>query len=176
MRSGSDKIWLFLALTVLVSACVNREPNLLKAGARGNGPDEFAVLPAKPLQTPVNYSVLPDPTPGGSNITDVKPNADAITALGGYAAVLTRAGIPTSDAGLLNYTRRYGVTPAIRQELADADLAFRRRRGALSFLRLFGNNRYFTAYRAQSLDQYRELERLRAAGIKTPTAPPRTAR
>ena len=30
-----------------------------------------------------------------------------------------------------------------------------------------------SAYEAQSLDQYRELERLRSTGVRTPAAPPR---
>jgi hypothetical protein len=42
--------------------------------------------------------------------------------------------------------------------------------------RLFNVNVYFKAYKKQELDQYRELERFRRAGIRTPAAPPDPAR
>jgi len=172
MRANSGKLGLGLAALLLVSACVGSEPRLLNAGANNSSPDEFAVLPGKLLQTPANYTELPEPTPGGSNLTDATPKADAITALGGNPAVLTRSGILAADAALLAHAARFGVSGDIRADLATRDLALRRGQGALFFLRWFSGNRYFAAYRGQSLDQYRELERLRAAGIVTPSAPP----
>jgi len=175
MQVKRHGVWLVLA-AVLLSACASSEPRLLKIGSANDGPDEFSVLPGKPLQTPANFTDLPPPTPGGSNITDQAPKADAIAALGGNPAVLTRAGIPVSDRSLLAYAQRFGVSTNVRSELSQADLAFRQRRAGLFFLRWFQKNRYFAAYRGQSLDQYRELERLRAAGVRTPTAPPRTPR
>lgn len=175
MQVKRHGVWLVLA-AVLLSACASSEPRLLKIGAANDGPDEFAILPGKPLQTPGNFTDLPTPTPGGSNITDQAPNADAIAALGGNPAVLTRAGIPASDSALLTHAGRFGVSTNVRAELAQADLTFRQRRARLSFLRGFSGNRYFAAYQAQSLDQYLELERLRAAGVRTPTAPPSTGR
>lgn len=165
-----------LALALLLSACGNRDPLLLKIGAGSGGPDEFAVLPGNLLQMPASFTDLPAPTPGGTNITDPTPEADAIAALGGNPAILTRDGIPAADGALLAHVQRFGVSANIRDELADADLALRRRSGALFFLRWFTPNRYFAAYRRQSLDKYRELERLRIAGVKTPSAPPRTQR
>lgn len=170
------KIGSVLVVALLLSACAGSNPRLLKTGPGDGGPDEFGVLPAKPLQTPANFTDLPAPTPEGSNITDPSPNADAIVALGGNPAVLTRAGIPVADGALLAQVQRFGVAPDVREQLAAADLALRRRSRGIFFLRGFGGNRYFAAYRRQSLDQFREFERLRAAGVKTPTAPPRTVR
>ena len=51
-----------------------------------DGPEEFAILPTKPLELPPDLAALPDPTPGGSNITDQTPDADAVAALGGNPA------------------------------------------------------------------------------------------
>ena len=48
------------------------EPNLLNINQpRAEGPDEFAVLPTKPLEMPEDVASLPAPTPGGVNRTDV---------------------------------------------------------------------------------------------------------
>jgi len=135
-----------------------------------NGPDEFAVLPAKPLEMPDDLNVLPDPTPGGSNLTDPNPQADAIAALGG--SLVAAGGIPAGDAGLANYAGRNGVQSGIRSTLAAEDLDFRRRNNARLLEKLFDLNVYFRAYERQSLDQHRELDRWRRAGARTPSAPP----
>lgn len=69
-----------MALAALVACGRKGEmiPNEVKSG-----PDEFSIVPAKPLQEPESYTSLPVPTPGGTNRTDATPNADAIIALGG---------------------------------------------------------------------------------------------
>lgn len=176
MPTIHGKIGMVLALMLVLSACGNRDPRLLNVAAGNTSPDEFAVLPGKALQTPANYTDLPQPTPGGTNTTDVSPDADAISALGGNPAVLRRTGIPAGDAAFLTQARRFGVSPNVRAELSAADLALRRRRGALFFTRWLARNRYFAAYRSQSLDQFGELARLQSLGVKTPSAPPRTGR
>jgi hypothetical protein len=176
MPTITNKFGMVLALILTVSACGNGAPRLLRAGENNAGPDEFAILPAKPLQTPASFTDLPEPTPNATNITDPSPRANAIVALGGNPAVLTRTGIPVSDVTLLSQVQRFGVAPNIRADLSEADLAFRRRKGALFFTGWFNRNRYFSAYRGQSLNQQREFERLRAAGVLTPSAPPRTGR
>lgn len=142
-------------------------PRLLNLAAANDGPDEFSVLPTKPLQTPPNYRDLPVPTPGGSNITDASPSSDAIVALGGKPN-----GGTAGSAALMNYTRRHGVESNIRQLLAKEDLEWRRANDGRLLERMFNVNVYFSAYSAMSLDQYRELEKWRAAGRDTPSAPP----
>lgn len=165
------RAFLGLVLFGVLSACGgSEEPNLLNISQpRSEGPDEFAVLPTKPLEIPENLAALPEPTPGGSNRTDPTPEADAIAALGGNAAVLSRG---SSDGALIAYSRRFGVDPNIRAQLAAADLEFRRRNDGRLLERLFNVNVYFRAYEEMSLDQYRELARLRRAGIRTSAVPP----
>jgi len=159
-------------VTLALSACGGGtgEPNLLNISQpRSEGPDEFSVLPTKPLEMPQDMASLPNPTPGGSNRTDPTPEADAAAALGGNAAVLARR---STDGALVAYAGRYGVDPNIRPSLAAADLEFRRQNDGRLLERLFNVNVYFRAYESMELDQYRELLRLRRAGIRTSAAPP----
>jgi len=172
MRAGFGKFVLGLALLLTLSACGNRPAQLLNLSAGSDSPDEFAILPGKPLQQPESYSALPAPTPGGSNLTDPRPNADAIVALGGNPSNLTRTDIPNSDSGLVNYARRAGVQNDIRARLAAADEDFRSRNKGRILPRLFRQTQYFDVYSDQELNQHAELARLRAAGVKTPSVPP----
>lgn len=157
-----------VAITGLSACDRNRTPSLLNVKSNTEGPDEFAILPNKPLEIPadLNNEALPAPTPGGSNLADVNPISDAVVALGGNPNAGTR------DGGLLAYTSRYGVVPNIRQSLAAEDLEYRRRNDGRLLERVFNVNVYYKAYAQQSLDQYQELERLRRAGVRTVSAPP----
>ncbi|MCY4181053.1 MAG: DUF3035 domain-containing protein [Litoreibacter sp.] len=165
---SKGKILIGMVLVALtLSACSrNREPQLLNIKSNTDGPDEFAILPNKPLVQPEDYAALPQPTPGGANRADANPLADATLALGGDP----NGGI--RDGGLVNYASRYGVTPGIREQLAKEDLQFRRDNDGRVLERLFNVNVYFEAYESQSLDQYGELERLRRLGVRTVSAPP----
>ncbi len=176
MQTGFYRIALAVALLgVSLSACGNREkaPPDLMIFPRTAGPDEFAVIPAKPLAAPEDYTALPEPTPGGADRTDPTPDADAVAALGGRPAALGRDNAtPRTDGGLLSHAARFGVAPDIRQALAAEDLAFRHRNRGLLLERVFNVNVYFDSYAGQSLDQYAELRRLRRLGVRTPAAPP----
>lgn len=155
-----------------LSACGNGSdvPELMNLRSTTNGPDEFSVLPAKPLEMPEDLATLPEPTPGGTNLTDPNPKADAIAALGG--SLRPAGGIPAGDAGLASYAGRNGTTADIRSTLAAEDLAFRQRNDARLLERIFDLNVYYSAYEKQSLDQQVELQRWRLAGARTPSAPP----
>ena len=156
-----------VSAALFLSACDrNVDPKLLNIKSNQDGPDEFSVLPSKPLTLPDDVTALPEPTPGGENRTDVTPLADATRALGG------RPGAGGGDGSLVTYASRFGVDPSIRTELAASDLEYRRRNNGRVLERVFNVNVYFKAYRKQSLDQYAELERLRARGIRTVSAPP----
>ena len=150
-----------MALTALV-ACGHTAD--VRPNEKLTGPDEFSVVPSKPLQQPTDLSALPAPTPGGSNLTDPTPEADAIIALGGRPPAA--GGV---DGGIVNYASRYGVDPAIRADLAKSDA--RRSDGRRSFI-LFGKKTYEGAYKGYALDAQDEWERLRAAGVIVPAAPP----
>ena len=166
------------AVLLTLSACggmfggSEKDPRLMNTRAQTRSPDEFGVLPTKPLQMPENLAELPTPTPGGSNITDPTPNDDAVAALGGNPAALGQETISASNAGLVNYTGRFGRTAGIRQALASEDLDYRRRHDGRLLERIFGTNVYYRAYGPMSLDQYRELEYWRARGVRNVGAPP----
>ena len=156
-----------LVAALAVAGCAQRgTPDLLIVRG-GAGPDEFSILPSKPLETPPSLAELPPPTPGGANRTDASPEADAIAALGGRPG--TGAAV---DGGLLSYAMRFGVEPGIRTTLAARDLEFRRANDGRLLERVFNVNLYYRAYESQSLDQYAELARFRRAGVPTPAAPP----
>lgn len=161
-----------LAVVVLLAACSN-DPQLMNIKAGGDGPDEFAIVPTKPLQMPEDLSQLPAPTPGGANITDPTPLADAVGALGGNPAQLAAQGVGAADGALLSYSARYGRQPGIREQLAVEDVEWRSQRGRRLLETLARTNVYFRAYEAMSLDQHAELERWRRAGARTPSAPPK---
>jgi hypothetical protein len=147
------------------------EPRLMNIRANTQSPDEFAILPTKPLEMPASFAQLPEPTPGGRNRVDPTPAEDAVAALGGNHNA-GRGGIPAADGALVAHVARYGVSPSIRPELAAADLEYRRANDGRLLERLFNVNVYYRAYEAMSLDQHLELERWRAAGARTPSAPP----
>jgi Protein of unknown function (DUF3035) len=153
---------------VLLSACGRNDspPSLMNIRST-DGPDEFGIVPPKALSLPESLTELPEPAPGGTNLTDPTPNDDAVAALGGRPG----AGA-AGDAGLIGHVSRYGVAADIRPTLAAADLEFRSRNRGRPLERLFNRNVYFRAYEGLSLNQQRELERWRAAGVRTVSAPP----
>ncbi len=171
--TGRLKTLILLPLAaVLVAGCAARDGKMMNIRATGSGPDEFAIVPSRPLEMPDSYNTLPDPAPGAVNRADPNPNADAIRALGGNPRVAERGGIPASDRGLLRAASRYGVAPDIRKVLAEEDAAFRREHRGRLLERVFGTTVYFSAYEPLTLDRYAELKRLRSLGIRTPAAPP----
>lgn len=156
-----------LALTACGGA--NREPHLMNLRSSTDGPDEFSILPPKGLELPPDLAALPEPTPGGGNLTDQRPMEDAIVALGGNPGAGS-----AGNAGLINYAARHGVQAGIRDTLAAEDLRFRQTNRGRPLEKLFGVNTYYKAYSRYWLDVYAELARWRAAGAATPSAPPKT--
>lgn len=166
-----SRLFLFAAMMLTLSACAGGDRGLRDLRSNGGGPDEFSVLPMAPLVMPSDVTNLPTPTPGGSNLSDPAPIADAVAVLGGNPNALIPNGIPARDMAIVTAAQRGGVDPAIRQTLASEDAAFRTRQSRFGLFR--GRDRYFAAYSRQALDAYAELERFRAAGVATPSAPPR---
>ncbi len=164
---------LAIAASFGLTACAPKAGGLMNLRASGSGPDEFTILPTKPLTQPKSYSELPAPTPGGTNAVEPTPRQDAVAALGGNPKYMTRSGIPRSDQGMISAAARYGVSSDIRGVLAQEDLEFRGKHRGKLLERVFGNTVYFSAYRKQTLDRYAELRRLRRLGIRTPAAPPK---
>lgn len=170
--ASKARILATLAAAGLITACSGGEPDLLTLSDSGSGPDEFGIVPNRPLEQPRNFAELPPPTPGGGNRSDLDPLADATRALGGTPG---GAAAPVQGRALIAATGRYGTDPSIRADLAARDRAFREANRGRLLNRLFRSSTYYDAYLAQSLDQYGELDRLRAAGIRTPAAPPEGA-
>ena len=159
-----------LAMLGLAACGGNKPPQLMNIRSTG-GPDEFGILPPKPLELPEKLGELPEPTPGGDNRTDPRPFDDASIALGGKPQQKA-GGIPSADAALYAHSNRFGTETGIRQTLADEDLKWRRDNNGRVLERLFNVNVYYKAYRKQWLDQQAELIRWRAKGVRTPSAPP----
>ena len=160
-----------VAAALLLAACEGkRPPHLMNLRSETRGPDEFGILPTKPLQMPDDLAALPEPVPGGASLTDPTPQADAIAALGGNAAATARA--PAGDSAILATATRFGVAPDIRKTLAAEDVDYRRKHDGRLLERLFAVTVYYRAYLPMSLDQQAELARWRAAGVRTVSAPP----
>lgn len=155
-----------------LAACSSGEPRLMNLKAGGTGPDEFAILPTRPLSMPPDLALLPAPTPGGSNITDPAPMADAVAALGGNPAALADQGVGAADQALVAHASRRGTDPGIREELAQSDARWRQSNPRRPLERLFGTNAYQRAYRPMRLDNHAEQDRWQRAGARTPAAPP----
>lgn len=156
----------------LLAACTNGDRTLMNLRQDGEGPDEFAILPTNPLETPKDLAYLPPPTPGGANRVDKTPRRDAVAALGGRPALADSNRIQAGEQALLAAAGRFGIAPDIRSRLAAEDAAFRAGVRVKPLERLFKTNVYLSAYAEQSLNAQLELLRLRRMGVRTPTAPP----
>ncbi len=161
-----------LGLSLAMLAACSGGTALRNPQAGGDGPDEFAIVPTRSLQMPPDLAQLPAPTPGGGNITDPTPVADAVAVLGGNPGQLSAQGIGAADGALVAYASRGGVEPGIRTVVAreDAQVRSGQRRRPLEVLA--GTDVYNRAYRRQTLDSWAELGRWRPTGVQTPSAPP----
>lgn len=167
------KTVLSLLAVILIAGCGGRDDvTLTRLRNTGNGPDEFSIIPGKPLQTPEDYAALPPPTPGAPNLTDQNPLADGVVALGGNPAAVNASAPAASNGAVVNYANRYGATSEIRQTLAREDKETRRSYGNVNVLRILPGDDYVQAYRREWLDAYAEEQRLRNRGVVTPASPP----
>ncbi|WP_276718012.1 DUF3035 domain-containing protein [Pseudooceanicola nitratireducens] len=164
---------ILLACTGL-AACggVERDITLRKIRNTSNGPDEFTIVPNKPLESPPSFVELPEPTPGGANRTDQQPLADAVAALGGRPGALEDRGVAASDGALVTAASRRGVDPTIRTTLAAEDEDFRARKSRWTKFRIFGGDEYYRAYSDETLESQAVKRLWRRAGAQTPSAPP----
>ncbi|MEM9850754.1 MAG: DUF3035 domain-containing protein [Pseudomonadota bacterium] len=145
-----------------------------RAAIENDGPDEFAILPTRPLQAPPNYTELPEPELGARNRVDPLPEHDTVAALGGQPDRLDSTRVGPGEGALIAATSRNGSGGNIREVLAEEDAEVRRRNGPRFFERLFGTDTYFRTYDNQTLEARKEAARLRARGVKTPSVSPRS--
>ncbi len=158
-----------ILITLGLTACGDKGLRNLRTDSAG--PDEFLLQPVKPLEAPANYTELPSPTPGQANLTDRSAVSEGVAALGGRTGD-PNAAIPASDGALVQHVSRRGVDPNIRAELAEADAAFRKRRGRFGQIRLVPTDRYDDVYRRFILNARSEAAKWRRAGARTPSSPP----
>lgn len=163
------RILITALLPLVLAACANTGLRDLRTNS--DGPDEFLIQPSKPLEAPPSYSALPAPTPGQANLTDRSALNEGITAFGGNPAA-ANAGIPASDGALVRHASRLGVAPNIREDLAERDALFRKRKARFTQFRIVPVDRYNQAYRREALDPNSEARRWRRAGARTPSSPP----
>ena len=167
MRPASS---LILILALGLTAC--GEVTLRDLTDPAAGPEEFDIIPNKPLETPKDYKVLPAPTPGQANLSDATPKKDAVAALGGKPSLLDAQGVARSDSALVASASRFGVPAGVRAQTAVEDAAFRKRRGRFSNIRLFKTDRYGSVYKRELINPRETVDIYRRAGRKTPTVPP----
>ncbi|NDR55614.1 DUF3035 domain-containing protein [Aliiruegeria sabulilitoris] len=161
-----------LALCVLAAGC-SRDVSQMMYPQRGQvTPDEFAILPSKPMEMPEDLTALPPPAPLEGNRTDVNPKAEAVAALGGNPNRVETDGKLGSDGALISQATRYGVSPEIRKELAIADLEYRKKNRGRLLERWLNVPTYYSAYEQQEMDQHGVLWRYRSKGVPTSAAPP----
>ena len=160
-----------MMVATLLAACSN-DDGIRRLSSNGDGPDEFRIVPSKPLEAPSSYSSLPTPTPGGTNRTDLDPTGDAVVALGGSRKAANSTTIPSGDSQLVAHTGRKGRTADIRETLYAEDAQFRKGRGRFSNIRIVKTDVYNEVYKKYHLDAREEQERWRQGGATTPAAPP----
>ena len=163
------RIIALISLAFGLSAC--SDDGLRQLYPQGEGPDEFIIVPNKPLEQPTNLAALPDPTPGGANRTDAQPLADGAAALGGRLPPIDGT-VPNADGAMVNHASRFGVDANIRPELAKADAEFRRRKARFTQIRIVRQDIYNRVYADEALDAQDVANAYRRAGVPTPTAPP----
>lgn len=159
-----------ILMPIVLGGCASQGLRDLRSNS--GGPDEFIVAPVAPLQKPDDYQSLPTPTPGQANLTDTYPLQDGIRAVGGNPAAAAGP-IPASDGAVVQHASRFGVSPGIRETLAEADAQFRRRKARFTQYRIVPVDRYNQAYKREAIDPYKVTEQWRRAGAKTPSSPPK---
>jgi len=175
MKTALTNLILASVAATLLSGCGNTQSGIGKLFSKSNndaGPDEFAILPTKPLELPTDMANLPEPNLGGPNLVDPKPQHDAVAALGGRPERLDSDRVYGGEGALLAAATRFGTAANIRGVLAAEDKQFREKNGPKLLERWFGTDIYFRRYESQTLAARRELARMRRIGARTPTAPP----
>ena len=139
----------------------------LRSSGVTSTPDEFMVLPTRPLEMPENFTALPPPTPGAANRVDYQPHVEAVAGLTGAP------GAPGNADGTALVAQAGPRQPGIRQTLAVEDADWRSTHHGLLIPRLIARDEDTVTYQPMILDSAAEYERLRAAGVQQPAAPPK---
>ena len=175
--SALGRITATIAICTALAGCggddaAGNDPDLVERVIAGayEAPEEFAVVPKKPLEMPSDMTALPPPSADGTSRSEPNPRADALTALIGRP---TTGSSSAGDSALLAAAGAQRARPDIRAVLAAEDAAFRRRNQGLILDRLFGVFTEGERYARYKLDAEAELLRLRARGVWVPQLPPK---
>jgi hypothetical protein len=168
MQAGQAKAAAaFLLAAVSLAGCGESGlAGALRSSGIGGTPDEFLVLPTKPLEMPTDLAALPRPTPGARNRVDPQPEVEAVTALTGRPAAAGVASAP----GLVAVAGP--IDPQIRARLAAEDAVYRRENQGRLLERLANRSADASIYENMRIDANTEFLRLRAQGVRVPAAPP----
>ncbi len=160
---------LLLPLALILSGCgEGGTAGLLRSSGAVTTPDEFLVLPTRPLEMPDDLAALPVPTPGQPSLVDYDPEAIAIAGLTGTDAPARTA----SGSALLARVGVAANTPGIRLILAEENVTYRQSHRGRVLERMFSKNRDALVYRQMILDPAPVYETLRARGVRVPAPPP----
>jgi hypothetical protein len=165
-----------MALLAAVAGCggdprTDDSPDLVERVVANayEAPEEFAVVPKKPLVMPSDMTALPPPSAPGTSRSEPDPRGDALAALGGRPGGRGTGG---ADRALLAAAGAQNARPDIRAVLAAEDARFRDRNKGLVLDRMFGVFTEGDRYAQYKLDAEAELLRLRARGVWVPQLPP----
>jgi hypothetical protein len=166
MRAGRALAWTALVLAPLaLGGCEGGLAGGLRSAGVARTPDEFMVLPTRPLEMPENFAALPPPAPGTVNRVDVRPHAEAVVGLTG------RSG-PVGSGGTALAAAAGPRDPAVRTQLAEEDVVWRQTHRGRLLERWFSTDREALIYRPMVLDAPDAFEYQRAQGRRVPAAPP----
>lgn len=167
------KLAIVFAIGASLSACNRNSGNgrpLLNLRQSAIAPDEFLVVPQKPLETPADLTSLPAPDPGAEARVTIDFEDNLLRALGGRP--LSGGAVPSSDSEFVSAARSNGgATPNIRAVMRAEDQAFREARSG-RINRLAKKRKAVTIYDPMLLDPILEAARLQAQGVKIPAVPP----
>ena len=172
MLARGLKLMVLVGLCAGMSACGQRgdRSSLINLRQSAIAPDEFLVVPQKPLETPSDLRSLPAPVPGEKPLVEIDFEASLFAALGGGQT--SGSSVPASDRSFVAAAQaQFGVTRDIRDVLRAEDQAYRDRySGRLE--RLAKKREAARLYDPMLLDPLAELARLRALGVSVPAVPP----
>ena len=157
---------LVLLAAMALCGCAGGLAGGLRAAGIAGKPDEFKVLPTRPLEMPSNLAALPPPTPGTPNRVDYQPRAEAIAGLSG------RPGAAGNADGTALVVAAGPRDPNVRPELAAEDAEWRQTHHGRLLERMFSSDREALVYRPMVLVAPDEFERMRASGLAVPAATP----
>lgn len=162
-----SRLFGLLLAALMVQGCAEGGVAGVLRSAGSGSPDEFMVLPTKPLELPTDMAALPPPTPGALNRVDFNPRQEAVASLTGRE----NAAAGTANGAAL-IARAGPAAPGIRAQLATEDAQFREDNRGKLIPRLMFTDQDELIYGGVTLDAGAAYEALRARGVSVPPAPP----